>query len=648
MRESKKKKTEPTQTEVVEAEIVYPDQWEPEFNDFVSGKVFDFILSKPTPYEQKAAERRMADLAVDLKFKKFTSLFQLYKAERKKEVSVVQRDAMSEVEGLEVQLKTGEWNADETGIVKVVDAHNLMVACSHPIVPVRRLRSIDTKELKYTLAFRRGKNKEKPFEYIDINAADMASPTEIVKILAPRGVSVSGGDRAKALVDFLRDVTDLNYEELPEIKSVSRLGWNEDGFAPYNKGVVFDGAQAFSGAYRALCEVGDFEKWKAEAISCRQYSITARIVLAASFAAPLIEKLGVLPFFVHLWSVESATGKTVAQMLGASVWGNPTPGSAFFPTFRSTSVGLELIAGFLHSIPVFLDELQLAKDSHGNVNFNVYELASGSGKLRGNKQLGLNYTPTWSTTFITSGETPIVKETDGEGALNRVFEIECYSGQKVVEDGHRTANILKANYGYAGKMFVEKLMEDGAVDRARLMYEQFYSDCIQSDTTEKQAMAASAILVADALATEWIFQDHNALILDDIAEYLKTKERVSLLDRGYDMLCDWVSINANKLKGLDADSKGECFGIIDEATNVAYIVRKKFADVCAEFALDERGMLSHLRTKGLLHLTTKGYSIQHHIGPSTRANCIGLVLPVRNSDEDETYQRVLPDQMLPF
>ena len=42
------------------------------------------------------------------------------------------------------------------------------------------------------------------------------------------------------------------------------------------------------------------------------------------------------------------------------------------------------MAGFLHSLPLFMDELQLAKDRHGRVNFNVYELAAGSGKLRGN------------------------------------------------------------------------------------------------------------------------------------------------------------------------------------------------------------------------------------------------------------------------
>ena len=615
-------------------ETVFPEPFEPTYDDFDSGRVFEYIVSFQNPYEQSMVERRMADIAKTVKFGSFKKSLQLYKKVERESKKLITQDATSDFEDQDVELRTGDWVADENGVYKQADQNSILIACSHPIMPVRRMRSIDTKELKYRLAFRRGINQKKPWEYIDIDAADMASPTEIVKKLAPKGVSVSGGDRAKALVDYLRDVTDINYEVIPEIKSVSRLGWNEDGFAPYVDGVEFDGAQAFAAAYKALTQVGSFEVWKQEAIKDRNYSTTARIVLAASFAAPLIEKLGILPFFIHLWSVESATGKTVAQMLGASVWGNPTAGGAFFPTFRSTSVGLELIAGFLHSMPVFLDELQLAKDSHGNVNFNVYELASGSGKLRGNKQLGLNYTPTWATTFITSGETPIVKETDGEGALNRVFEIECYSGQKVIEDGHTTSNILKANYGHAGKMFVSRLCEDENVQKARDLYEQFYSQCVASDTTEKQAMAASAILVADALATEWIFQDDHALTLDDISEYLKTKERVSLLDRGYDLICDWVAVNASKMQGFDGDQKGECYGLIDVPTHAAYFIRSEFKRVCEQYELNEKGMLSHLRSRGLLLTDSGSFTKMRYLGGKISRHCIAVVLPADSIGND--------------
>jgi uncharacterized protein (DUF927 family) len=338
-----------------------------------------------------------------------------------------------------------------------------------------------------------------------------------------------------------------------------------------------------------------------------------------------------LPFFVHLWGLDSGTGKTVSQMLGASVWANPAVGQSYFQTFRGTSVGFEVMAGFLHSMPLFLDDLQLAKDKHGNVVFNVYDLASGSGKLRSNKYLGLNYVPTWANCFITSGETPLVSDTDGAGALNRVIEIECRASEKAIKDGHRTANTLKANYGWAGKLFIEKLCEDGQKDRAAEIYERFYQSCTMNDTTEKQAMAAAVILTADELATEWIFQDGRALTVRDIGDFLKQRETVSLADRGYDILCDWVSINVSKLQGVK--ETGECYGIIEG--NTAYIIRSVFNRVCEENAINPKGLLSHLRSKRLIDTNAKGFTKTKYIGGGQSPNCVCLKLPFNSSNNGE-------------
>ena len=92
-------------------------------------------------------------------------------------------------------------------------------------------------------------------------------------------------------------------------------------------------------------------------------------------------------------------------------------------------------------------------------------------------------------------------EQDGAGALSRVIEVECTAGTKVIEDGHKAANALKANYGYAGKHFVTLLSKPKAKEYAKELYEKYYAECINTDTVEKQSMAAAIILVADHLAT---------------------------------------------------------------------------------------------------------------------------------------------------
>ena len=80
-------------------------------------------------------------------------------------------------------------------------------------------------------------------------------------------------------------------------------------------------------------------------------SLTARILLAASFASPLLEPLNCLPFFVHLWGVDSGTGKTVVDGMEQSVQAGDV---------------LTMSAGCRHTImadtELKLIEVQLGKD----------------------------------------------------------------------------------------------------------------------------------------------------------------------------------------------------------------------------------------------------------------------------------------------
>lgn len=613
--------------------------------DFDSGKVFEYLSNIKDPYEQGMAERRMSVLAEEFGFKSFKKLFKLYKDKiRSMSMPIIIDSGLSDFGDQPFELNTGEWTADEGGVFKYVGSGHTAYACSHPIMPIQRLVGVDTGLVKIKLAFRRGSSGRKYWNEVIVDVRDVSSATKIVDRLAGVGVSVTSGERANNLVDYIRDMLDLNQDVIPEVKSVSRMGWNEEGFSPYVSGIVFDSADSFRGTYNAIAQVGDYQKWLNEALDARTYSITSRIVLAASFASVLVEPLGCLPFFVHLWGLDSGTGKTVSQMLGASVWANPTVGQSFFQTFRGTSVGFEMMAGFLHSLPMFLDDLQLAKDKHGNVIFNVYDLASGAGKLRSNKSLGLNYTPTWANCFITSGETPLVGDSDGAGAINRVIEIECKANDKAIKNGHKTANVLKENYGWAGRAFVEKLQESGNVQYAKDLYEKFFKDCTMNDTTDKQAMAAAVVLTADQLATEWLFKDGRQLTVDEISAFLKQSQTVSLADRGYNTLCDWVSEHGSRLQG--AKENGECYGIIEGDT--AYIIRSVFNRVCQENKINPKGLLSHLRTKGLIETGSKGYTKTKYIGSNQTACCVCLKINQSQDFRDDQDSLLSDNEEIPF
>lgn len=602
--------------------------------DFESGRVIEWLEGISSGYQRKREEYALRELAKELKFQGFPQILKAYREQVKKAgMSIIKEDGVSEFTDQALDLNVGEWQADESGIWRTGANGAVAYACSHPIMPVQCLHSIDTGLVKVKLCYRRSYSDRRPWSEIVVPMSRISKASDIVG-LADTGISVTSGERAQALVDFLRDVLDRNQGVIPEVKSVSRMGWNEDGFSPYVGGVVFDSADSFRPVYKAIRAVGSMEKWLFEALDARSYSITARIVLAASFGSVLVGPLGCLPFFVHLWSMASGTGKTVAQMLGASVWADPAVGGAFFQTFKSTSVGVELLAGFLHSLPLFLDELQLSKDRHGQVVFNVYELAAGSGKLRGNRSLGLDYTPKWANCFITSGETPIVSEQDGAGAANRVIEIECKAGEQVIRDGHRTANALKANYGHAGKLFVQRLCENGGLDLAKELYEKNYTLCLRTDTTEKQAMAAAILLTADQLATEWIFHDGRALTAQELGEFLKKESEVSASERGYEYICGWIASNERQFD--DVVDRGERYGVFRDGC--AVVNRTIWDQACKDAGINPRALLSHLKTNGLLLTSGKGFTRNCRIDRHVSVPCVWLKLP----RDEETENNELP------
>ena len=533
----------------------------------------------------------------------FKKLYAEYTKSLKQKSTEIYVNNSTDFEGQPLSLEAGDWQCDDFGIMRHNGAFEEQ-ACCHPIMPVERLVNIDTGVEKLKIAYSKGRK----WREVIADRRTLASNNSIIS-LADMGIAVTS-ENSKALVRYLHDIENLNYDRIPERKSVSRLGHIEDeGFSPYVDGLIFDGDANFRAIFESIKQRGSRDKWLSLARQVRQSNVMARIVLAASFASVLVKPCGGLPFFVHLWGGESGTGKTVALMLAASVWGNPEMGR-YIQTFNSTVVGREKLASFLNHLPLLVDELQLARDARGKVTFDVYALAEGVGRTRGTKSGGIDRTPTWANCIITTGETPITGAGSGAGALNRVIEIECTSSNKVIDDGHGVAAELKRNYGFAGREFVERLYADGSAEKMQEMHKVALKTLQDSDATDKQAMAAATIIVADFLATKWIFQDDCALTVDDISAFLKSNAAISSGERGYRYMCDWVSQNANKLrKGVD---QGDVYGVMDG--NWVYVINSVWRRAAEDGGFSSAALLSWLKEKGLIKGRDKNNTRGKRIG----------------------------------
>lgn len=593
------------------------EEWSFEKDDFLTTTPYEALYAyHKEPFTHAAKMEELAAYSVSKGFKGFKTMYKKYVESLKAQSGTIYIDNVTNFTNQPLELNAGDWEADDSGIFKK-NGYNDEVACPHPIMPVERLVNIDTGEEKLQLAFRKGTIWRK----IIVSKTVLASSNKVTE-LAGSGIAVTS-QNARAFIQYISDMENMNYYLIPEKKSIGRFGYIPDeGFSPFVDGLIFDGDANFKAMFQTVRSRGSEAKWLETAAEVREMSTTAKIILAASFASVLLEPLNCLPFFVHLWGVDSGTGKTVALMVAASVWGDPAVG-AYVKTFDGTVVGMEKTAAFLNNLPFCLDELQLAKDSKGRTTFDVYKLAQGVGRTRGNRSGGVDLTPTWRNCILTTGESPLTGTASGAGAVNRVIDIECKSAQAVIKDGMRISGAVKRNYGFAGRKFVERLYQPGVIDQVSERYRELFRILSDRDTTEKQAMAAAAIILADELACQWIFSGQQPLTIEQVSEFLASKAAVSAGDRGYKYLCDWVTQNSNKLCGRSENPNIEVLGALEDGR--VYIIRSVFERILQDAGYSTAAMISYLKQSNLIETrgraNTKGKRIN---GLPTECFCLRL------------------------
>lgn len=593
------------------------EEWSFEKDDFLTTTPYEALYAyHKEPFTHAAKMEELAAYSVSKGFKGFKTMYKKYVESLKAQSGTIYIDNVTNFTNQPLELNAGDWEADDSGIFKK-NGYNDEVACPHPIMPVERLVNIDTGEEKLQLAFRKGTIWRK----IIVSKTVLASSNKVTE-LAGSGIAVTS-QNARAFIQYISDMENMNYYLIPEKKSIGRFGYIPDeGFSPFVDGLIFDGDVNFKAMFQTVRSRGSETKWLETAAEVREMSTTVKIILAASFASVLLEPLNCLPFFVHLWGVDSGTGKTVALMVAASVWGDPAVG-AYVKTFDGTVVGMEKTAAFLNNLPFCLDELQLAKDSKGRTTFDVYKLAQGVGRTRGNRSGGVDLTPTWRNCILTTGESPLTGTASGAGAVNRVIDIECKSAQAVIKDGMRISGAVKRNYGFAGRKFVERLYQPGIIDQVSERYRELFRILSDRDTTEKQAMAAAAIILADELACQWIFSGQQPLTIEQVSEFLASKAAVSAGDRGYKYLCDWVTQNSNKLCGRSENPNIEVLGALEDGR--AYIIRSVFERILQDAGYSTAAMISYLKQSNLIETrgraNTKGKRIN---GIPTECFCLRL------------------------
>ena len=538
-------------------------------------------------------------------------------------------------------LKCGKWDATDAGIsiAEITKSGDIIkyTACPHPILPVERLVNIDTDTEKTKIAF----FKDMRWRDMTIDNSILANKSTITQ-LADRGVMVTS-ESAKDLVKYLSEVASLNMQTIPFYRSISRLGWIEKDFAPYDKTIKYDGDADFQSIYEHVGECGEYKLWL-DHITVLRENINIRLMLSASFASVLIEKVGALPFVLHLWGT-TGFGKTVSLMVASSIWGNPDMG-CLTRSMNATANSIVRTASFLYSIPFCADEMQQIKDRWGNYDNFIMFVCEGIDRGKAKAKGGVEEQKVWKNAFIFTGEEPVTKANSGGGVKNRCIEIEVKD--KIIDDGNKTANLVKENYGFAGKKFVEYL-QDVSDDDIKRAYKEIFTEIIENtDTTEKQAMSMALILLADRYACECIFANSSTLSLEEVKEYLVSAKTIDMPERAYEWVVNWIAENNIRFSDNLDENKGAVWGKLVD--NMAVINKNVLTDAMNRQGFDFSACSRKWQDKGRIKLNSQGYITHQTKVCGIKANYIKLILPddeqemVEVADKDNQFMQ----EQLPF
>ena len=250
-----------------------------------------------------------------------------------------------------------------------------------------------------------------------------------------------------------------------------RPGWHESGaFVLPGRTLGSDKVryQASGKGQNLFSLRGDLEGWKTEVAAKCEGNPVLTLAIGCALAGPLLSLVGVLGGGVHLVG-DSSSGKSLAQLIGSSVWGDP---GIFAASWDMTKGGLEIEASSRNDTMLPLDEIKRADPKR--VQEMAYSLANGQGKGTMTREREGRAKLSWRLLALSSGERSLSEHAAiGGNAAHAGAElrmVDVNAGTRTHRafdelhglegaDFHRLLTVaVGTHHGHIGPVFVEKLL----------------------------------------------------------------------------------------------------------------------------------------------------------------------------------------------
>jgi len=332
------------------------------------------------------------------------------------------------------------------------------------------------------------------------------SGRKLVAQLGDAGFPATESD-ARAVERWLARSEQANRSRIPRHALARWLGWQPDGTfttaqgAPHRIEPVHPEQRPALTAHHAA---GTFEEWQSAVARLAGYPV-AVIVLAAAFAAPLLDVLGLDSFTVDI-SGRSTRGKTTAARLALSAWADPSERADGMFSWRTTMLAAEKRLNLVRGLPVVFDETRVVKYPE-LVDQVLYQVPKNHGAARGG---GYPSLLPWRTVVLSTGEQSALSFTSHQGAAARVLTIARPPfpvGDGAGVDAAALTAAVNDHYGTAGPAFVARLRAElagpgpGRIRARHAALAEAHRG--GSDISGRRAPLLAALRVAAELATAW-------------------------------------------------------------------------------------------------------------------------------------------------
>jgi hypothetical protein len=344
-------------------------------------------------------------------------------------------------------------------------------------------------DLFMTRMFRDGVDRVAEFKAIKGNKtftfavplSKVASPIECIKTLAANNIIAVHMGYDQYLYQYVRQSIQTHSATGTEVDIPPRLGWQDDSslavgdtvYSPhspqYNYTYVSDRMQNLMRA--TTCE-GTLQGWQDAFYMLRNKAAQDPMVwghlavAGAGFGSLLMQFMpaGARAATIHVCSISSGSGKTLAQTLAASPWGD---GERYRVAPSTSERTMMQRAGLYGSLPLCVDEItQSYRESNREwLPKFIFDFSAGTHKIKGSAS-GNNeilHDVVWSSIAIITSNAPGLEAMMGarshtsEGEARRHLEWELprsYSLTWTAEED-RVRKLISANYGVAGRMFAQ-------------------------------------------------------------------------------------------------------------------------------------------------------------------------------------------------